>query len=159
MLPSLDGLEVCRRIRAQNRMVPILMLTARASIRDVVRGLETGADDYLTKPFSTAELMARVGSLLRRMRAIKAAAAGRDVPDKHVFIRGSLVIDACRHQVTVAGKPVALTVKEFDLLLLFARHPGRVYSRGELLDRIWGPDFEGFDHTVNTHINRLRAKV
>ncbi len=157
MLPTLDGLEICRRIRAENPFVPILMLTAKAEKRDVVRGLEIGADDYLTKPFSTAELLARIKALFRRIDV--------DRPREHADVeeqalhRGALCIDPDEHRVTLHGRRVDLTAKEYDLLLLFARHPGRAFSRRELLNRIWGAEFEGFDHTVNTHINRLRNKI
>ena len=157
MLPGLDGLSVCRELRAGENYVPILMLTAKSSELDRVLGLEIGADDYLTKPFSIPELLARVKALFRRVDALAAAATDndRDAPIE----RGDLVIDPVRHQVTIGGRPVELTSREFDLLSHFARHPGRVYNRAQLLDKVWGYNHEGYEHTVNTHINRLRAKI
>lgn len=154
ILPGMDGLEVCANIRAENLAMPILMLTARAEKRDVVRGLEVGADDYVTKPFSTAELIARINALLRRTDIQVEA------PDPNrVIHRGRLVIYPDQRTAVLKGKNLALTSKEFELLLLFARHPGRAFSRTELLTTIWGVEFEGYDHTVNTHINRLRGKL
>lgn len=157
MLPSLGGLEICRRIRQHDPLTPVLMLTAKADKRDVVHGLEAGGDDYLTKPFDTAELLARVQALLRRVAA--ARDTDRAAVDTGVLHRGGLTIDPYKHSATVHGRPVALTAKEFDLLLLFCRHPGRAYKRAELLNAIWGEEFDGYDHTVNTHINRLRNKI
>lgn len=158
MLPSMDGLEICRRIRADNRYTPILMLTAKSSLRDVVLGLELGADEYVIKPFASAELMARIRAIFRRLEADREQIGGVQ-PSRRLLHRGALSIDADKHLVTLHGKPVTLTAKEFALLLLFAGHPGHAFSRSELLDRIWGPEFDGFDHTVNTHINRLRRKI
>ncbi|MES1926254.1 response regulator transcription factor [Salinisphaera sp. T31B1] len=156
MLPDTDGLTVCREIRRRDSGLPLIMLTAKAGTSDVVRGLEIGADDYMTKPFEASILLARVQALLRRRPPAPAdAPAGEATP--HVF--GELSIDRQAHRVTLSGTPLALTAKEFALLLLFASHPGRVFSRGELLDAVWGPEFDGFDHTVNTHINRLRGKI
>lgn len=157
MLPSMDGLDICRCVRRDDARTPILILSAKAELQDVVLGLELGADDYLTKPFRMAELMARVATLLRRTEAVRQTAD--DEPAEQPLHRGALTIDPLKRQVKVRGRVVALTAKEFALLLTFARHPGRGFSRGELLDRVWGPDFDGFDHTVNTHINRLRAKI
>lgn len=157
MLPGLDGLEVCRRLRQQPGYVPILMLTARTAELDRVLGLEMGADDYLTKPFSIPELMARVKALLRRATAL-ATPRGEDTRDE-MLKAGELEIDLARHRVTLAGEEVTLTAKEFDLLVHFARHPGRVYTRMQLLDQVWGYSHEGYEHTVNSHINRLRAKI
>ncbi len=157
MLPRIDGLAVCRQIRQKDATVPIIMLTARAGTRDVVRGLELGADDYITKPFDSSILVARVKALLRR-RATMQLAPG--LPTPHPAIRhGDLRIDIDRHQVTLHGQAIPLTAKEFALLAMLARHPGRGFTRGELLDSVWGPEFDGFDHTVNTHINRLRGKI
>lgn len=158
MLPSLDGLEICRRIREHDRRTPLIMLTAKAALRDVVLGLEMGADDYITKPFRTQELVARVQAILRRLDAARES-ADQVLQDTSPIQRGSLVVDPLKHKVTLRGTPVALTAKEFALLALFAGHPGRSFSRGDLLNEIWGPEFDGFDHTVNTHINRLRAKI
>ena len=153
-LPGLDGIEICRQLRARTPYVPILMLTARSAEIDRVLGLEMGADDYLTKPFSVRELVARVKAILRRTEA----AAGNGEPPLAITA-GELSIDAGRREVRVAGEPAELTAKEFDLLLHFARHPGRVFTRAQLLDSVWGYSHEGYEHTVNTHINRLRRKV
>lgn len=156
MLPGLDGLEVCRRLRTGRRYVPILMLTAKSSEMDRVIGLELGADDYLTKPFSIRELVARVKAIFRRMEAL---AEGTTDDPEPIIERGDLTIDAARHRVIVGDETVELTSREFDLLVLFARHPGRVYRREQLLDQVWGYGYEGYAHTVNSHINRLRAKI
>jgi len=157
MLPGIDGLEVCRRIRLGDPHTPLMMVTARAGIRDVVLGLELGADDYITKPFSIQVLLARVQALLRRhsQRAETATVPA----DTQPIVCGPLTVDPLKHRVTLHGEVVEVTAKEFALLALFAAHPGRSFSRGELLDRVWGAEFEGYDHTVNTHINRLRGKI
>lgn len=157
MLPVLDGLAVCRRLRAEPGYVPIVMLTAKSAELDRVVGLELGADDYLTKPFSIAELLARTKALLRRAEAMAKPQEGALAAE--VLQLGDLTIDSAKRRVHVAGRDVTLTAKEFDLLLHFARQPGRVYTRMELLDQVWGYAFEGYEHTVNTHINRLRAKI
>jgi DNA-binding response OmpR family regulator len=153
-LPGLDGLEVCRRLRAGARYVPILMLTARSSDAERVLGLEMGADDYLVKPFNVMELVARAKAILRRMDGL---ARNREV-DQRIEL-GRLAIDASTRRVAVGGAEVALTAKEFDLLLHFARNPGRVYTREQLLDAVWGGAHAGYAHTVNSHINRLRTKI
>ncbi len=156
MLPGMDGLEVCRRLRARPDYLPILMVTAKSAELDRVLGLEVGADDYLTKPFSILELQARVKALFRRAEAMAQSAA----PSEYQAIEvGGLYIDPERREVTLEGQGVQLTAKEFDLLLQFARNPGRVYSRAQLLDLVWGYGHEGYEHTVNSHINRLRAKI
>ena len=152
MLPGMDGLEVCRRLRAEDERTPVLMLTAKSAEVDRVVGLELGADDYVTKPFSIPELMARVKAIFRRF-GTQPAVSGE------VLSAGDLIIDPARHKVTLQGDPVPLTAKEFDLLLQFARHPGRVYTRTQLLDAVWGYSHEGYEHTVNSHINRLRGKI
>ncbi len=154
-LPDLDGLEICRRLRAAPDHVPILMLTSRASEMDRILGLELGADDYVTKPFSVLELVARVKAILRRSDAM--ATRRQETPG--VIRAGEMLIDAERHAVMLGERRVELTAKEFDLLMLLARHPGRVYSREKLLDLVWGYNHSGYQHTVNSHINRLRAKV
>jgi len=154
MLPGTSGLDVCRALRARPPHVPILMLTARSAEVDRVIGLEMGADDYLTKPFSVRELVARARALLRRVEALAAEAA----PPPRIEA-GGIVIDVERREVTVDGRGVALTAREFDLLAHFARHPGRVFTRGLLLEQVWGYGHEGYDHIVNSHINRLRAKI
>ncbi|MGH7597275.1 MAG: response regulator transcription factor [bacterium] len=157
MLPQLDGVEVCKRIRVENKYTPILMLTAKSEELDKVLGLELGADDYLTKPFSVRELSARIKALFRRIEADKENAA--DGAKREELIYGELRIALTKRKATISGQPVELTAKEFDLLALFASHPGRAYSRQELLDLVWGHQFDGYDHTVNTHINRLRSKI
>lgn len=153
-LPGLDGLEVCRRLRALPRYIPVLMLTARGSDAERVLGLETGADDYLVKPFNVLELVARAKAIVRRMEGL-----ARSEAQASVIGFGSLVIDPARRHVSVGGREIELTAKEFDLLLHFARHPGRVFSREQLLDSVWGGAHAGYAHTVNSHINRLRAKL
>jgi DNA-binding response OmpR family regulator len=153
-LPGVDGLEICRRIRSRERYTPILMLTARTSELDRVLGLELGADDYMTKPFSVRELVARVKALFRRMDAL-----ARPEPRSEPLQVGSLTIDPLRREARVDNAPVDLTAKEFDLLLHFASHPERVFTRAQLLDSVWGYAHDGYEHTVNTHINRLRRKI
>jgi len=156
MLPGMDGLELCRRLRSQSVNIPVLMLTARSSELDRVLGLELGADDYLTKPFSIKELQARVKAILRRVElSAKQLAAN---PDEKIEAQ-SLVIDVSGRNVFIDNHAVELTAMEFDLLLHFARNPGRVYSRGQLLDYVWGYSHNGYEHTVNSHINRLRKKI
>ncbi|WP_317929041.1 response regulator transcription factor [Halioxenophilus sp. WMMB6] len=154
-LPRLDGLEICRQIRANYNYVPILMLTSRDTELDRVLGLELGADDYLTKPFSILELSARVKALLRRVSMM--GELSQESSD--ILVRNDLILDRTRRTVTVAGKMVELTAKEFDLLWFFASHPGRAFTRLELLQEVWGYGHEGYEHTVNSHINRLRAKI
>ncbi|MDZ4261191.1 MAG: response regulator transcription factor [Pseudomonadota bacterium] len=155
MLPGLDGLEVCKALRAEPGYVPILMLTAKTTELDRVLGLEVGADDYLTKPFSIPELMARIKALLRRVDALRTTTINTDETLK---FKG-LTIDNGKRQVFVGPREVSLTAKEFELLLHFASHPGRVYTRTQLLDQVWGYSHDGYEHTVNSHINRLRAKI
>ena len=157
MLPKLGGIEVCKRIRETKKELPILMLTAKSEEFDKVLGLELGADDYITKPFSLRELMARIKAVIRRVDAVKEAASGDDKPKILQF--ADLTIDQEKRKVTLKDTVVELTAKEFDLLVLFASHPGRTYSRQELLDIVWGYQFDGYDHTVNSHINRLRNKI
>jgi DNA-binding response OmpR family regulator len=156
MLPGMEGLDICRTLRAKTNYTPILMVTAKSTELDRVLGLEVGADDYLTKPFSIRELLARVKALFRRMEVLRAPV----VPDQQKPIcAGDLVIDIEKRKVSLCGKAIDLTAKEFDLLLQFARHPGRVYTRSQLLDLVWGYAHAGYEHTVNSHINRLRAKI
>ncbi len=159
MLPEMDGLTVCQKIRATPGYVPVLMLTAKSTELDRVLGLEMGADDYLPKPFSIPELLARIKALFRRVEALSDKAASSGAAPDETLVRGALEVDVGKRRVRVAGREPALTAKEFDLLLHFARHPGRVYSRMELLDQVWGYSHEGYEHTVNSHINRLRAKI
>ena len=157
MLPDLDGLTLCQRLRNGGDYVPILMLTAKSSELDRVLGLELGADDYLVKPFSFPELLARVKALLRRAEALGRHGEAKASDER--IIRGELAIETDKRRVTLADRELSLTAKEFDLLLYFARHPGRVFSRGQLLDQVWGYGHDGYEHTVNSHINRLRAKL
>ncbi|QSP95744.1 response regulator transcription factor [Marinobacter salinisoli] len=157
MLPGMDGLAVCREIRSCPGYVPVLMLTAKSSELDRVLGLEMGADDYLTKPFNVAELAARIKALFRRVDAMAAQSNAPDEPDE--LVAGQLRIDPARHRAFIDDREVELTAREFDLLWHFARHRGRVFSRAQLLDAVWGYNHEGYEHTVNTHINRLRNKI
>ncbi len=156
MLPNLDGLEICRQLRGGSIHTPILMLTAKSSELDRVLGLELGADDYLTKPFSLIELQARVKAIFRRIEL--ASQPDNTTQNERIEING-LVIDTASRKVAITGKEVELTATEFDLLLHFARNPGRVYSRTQLLDMVWGYGHDGYEHTVNSHINRLRKKI
>ena len=159
MLPGLDGLEVCRILRRE-MSVPILMLTARADEVDKVVGLEVGADDYLTKPFSMRELLARVKALLRRVRLDReelAAAGEMTEADRWIF--GDLVIDLARHEVLRQGEPLRLKPKEYDLLVFLARNKGIVLSRDLILERVWGWDYNGGSRTVDVHVRWLREKI
>src|ERR1700736_4209502 len=150
MLPGTDGLTICKEIRKQSQ-VPIIMLTARDEVTDKVVGLEVGADDYLTKPFHPQELVARAKALLRRART---------EPDQPRLLRaGELEVDVERHEVRHGAERVQLRPKEFDLLTLLARHPGRVFQRSELLDLVWGYDFPGYTRTVDVHVQQLREKL
>ena len=155
-LPGMIGFDVCQRLRQEGVQTPILILTSRREEMDKVVALETGADDYLTKPFSVRELQARVRAILRRteQRTTTPAQESGDVIE-----HGSLLIDRARKSVSLAGKPVQLTAKEFELLEHFARHPGHVFNRNQLLESVWGYGYEGYEHTVNTTINRLRNKI
>ncbi|WP_206046907.1 response regulator transcription factor [Mangrovimicrobium sediminis] len=155
-LPGPDGLSICKALRAEHNYVPILMLTSKSSELDRVLGLELGADDYVTKPFSVSELVARVKSLFRRIDALS---SGAESAAPEALTVGDLSIDSARREVRVGESRVELTAREFDLLLHFARHPGRVFSRAQLLDSVWGFGHEGYEHTVNSHINRLRGKI
>jgi DNA-binding response OmpR family regulator len=150
MMPGIDGLEVCRRLRAVGD-VPIIMLTALGAEVDRVVGLESGADDYVTKPFSPRELVLRVDALLRRV-------GERSVPDNGCVSDGDLVVDSGRHEATLAGRPLSLTTREFDLLRFLVTNPGTAYSRDELLQQVWGWSF-GDQSTVTVHVRRLREKV
>ena len=173
MLPGLDGLAVCRRVR-QEHLMPIIMLTARGEEIDRVLGLEVGADDYVVKPFSIRELMARVRAMLRRVdldshlaaRTAVAMPEGNPIsptmalpPVPAALVVGGLSIDPATHMTSLEGVDLDLTPKEFDLLLLFVSHPGRAFSRDFLLDRLWGGDYEGLDRAVDTHVARLRKKL
>ena len=158
MMPGMDGLEVCKALRARGRSTPILMLTAKSTELDRVLGLELGADDYLTKPFSLAELLARVKALLRRADLQRAALTGAHA-QAGVLRNGDLEILPAKRSVRYAGAVIDFTALEFDLLLHFAQSPGRVFSRAQLLGAVWGYTHDGYEHTVTTHINRLRAKL
>jgi len=155
MLPGVDGLEICRRARAMTRYTPIIITSARSSEVHRILGLELGADDYLAKPFSVLELVARVKALLRRVDAM-AKDSRIDAGTLQVV---GLTIDPLTREAVVDGRRIELTPREFDLLYFFAQHPGKVYSRIDLLNAVWGYQHEGYEHTVNTHINRLRAKI
>ncbi len=158
-LPRLGGLEVCREIRARGRHMPILMLTARAGELDRVHGLELGADDYVAKPFSVLELGARVKALLRRAALSRTARQGATEGPATPLKFGPLRLDRARQQASLAGRDLSLTPREWDLLCFFAEHPGQAFSRAELLARVWGYGHDGYNHTVNSHINRLRSKL
>lgn len=155
-LPEMDGLDICRAIRMNSRFMPILMLTSRDTELDRVLGLEIGADDYMVKPFSVAELKARVKALMRRTHQYDAPVAEQVVNTIHYQ---DLTLDKSSRIVRVGKKTLELTAKEFDLLWFFAAAPGRVFKRAELLDQVWGYGYEGYEHTVNSHINRLRSKL
>ncbi len=157
-LPGPDGLTICRAVRRKRSYQPILMLTSSTGERDRVLGLETGADDYLCKPFSILELAARVRAIIRRVKSLREVAVDND-DTAPLITTGSITIDPARREVLRDGNPVDLTVREFGLLEHFARHPGRVFSRADLLNSVWGYGHQGYEHTVNSHINRLRAKI
>ncbi len=154
-LPKMSGLDICKNIRKHRRYVPIMMMTAKSEENDIVIGLEVGADDYITKPFSVKELMARVKAVLRRTQSanteLQKSGKVLNFPD--------LTMDTENRTVILRGERVDLTPKEYDLLYALAKKPGRSYSRQQLLDTVWGYEFEGLEHTVNSHINRLRIKI
>lgn len=154
-LPGKNGLEICRDLRAEDVDLPILMLTARGEEADLVRGLETGADDYLSKPFRVNELIARVKALLRRSQQRQRA----ETEQTGSLSFDELEIDRRMRKVMMNGRRIDLTPKEYDLLVLLAANPGVTFDRSELLDKVWSYDFDGYEHTVNSHINRLRAKI
>jgi len=158
MMPGMDGLEVCKVLRARGSSTPILMLTAKSTELDRVLGLELGADDYLTKPFSLAELLARVKALLRRADLLQAAQSGAQNPQS-ALRNGELEIWPGKRQVHRRSAALDFTALEFDLLLHFAQNDGHVFSRAQLLNAVWGYTHDGYEHTVTTHINRLRAKL
>lgn len=152
MLPNVDGLTLCRAIRARDHYLPVIIISARSSETERILGLETGADDYLAKPFSVQELVARIRALFRRQQAMGQQTSG-------LINAHGLTIDPLARSVLLRGEVVDLTPREFDLLYFFARHPGEVFSRLALLEQVWGYQHEGYEHTVNTHINRLRVKI
>ena len=155
MLPEMDGISICQKLRALEIFTPILMLTAKSEEIDKIMGLESGADDYMTKPFKIREFLARVKAILRRQELMQHTIQ----KDKNILKHSALEIDLEKRKVLLKDQRLELTPKEFDLLFLLAKNPGRSYSRSELLELIWGYDFSGYEHTVNAHINRLRAKV
>lgn len=156
MLPEMDGLEILKQLRSQKVLTPILMLTSRSSEIDRILGLEFGADDYVTKPFSIRELVARINAIFRRIKNLKSLEQ-EDV--KPVIIFNDLSIDPEKRKVLINTKEIDLTAKEYDLLYFFSRHPGRVFTRSQLLDKVWGYGHDGYEHTVNSNINRLRSKI
>lgn len=155
MLSDINGIEICKRIRADKNTTPIMMLTARSEEIDKIIGLETGADDYLTKPFSIREFIARVKALIRRNEM----STPEHLPVPEILQRHNLTMDTLKRKVTLKDEVVDLTPKEFDLLHLFMSNPGISYSRETLLNTVWGYEFSGYEHTVNSHINRLRTKI
>lgn len=156
MLPGKKGMDICRELRAEKVNTPILILTSKNDEIDKILGLETGADDYMTKPFSIRELQARVKAILRRSKLDSRPVARKELPEIRIK---DLSIDQEMRKVELKGQRLSLTPKEFDLLCLLAANPGKTYSRAQLLHQIWGYEFEGYEHTVNSHINRLRAKL
>ena len=158
MLPGLDGLSVCRQLR-RDHLMPIIMLTARSDEVDRVLGLEVGADDYLVKPFGMRELMARTRAALRRVELDGKQGRGGETTGEKVVTHGALRMEAEAHRATLDGHELTLTPKEFEILLLFARNPGRAFNREFLIERIWGGEFDGFDRAVDNHIRRLRQKL
>lgn len=154
MLPGLDGLDICKEIRKKEVYTPILMLTSKSEEFDKVLGLEVGADDYLTKPFSIREFIARVKAIFRRVQAIQ-----KESDEYSDISAGDLVLEVSKRRVTLDGERIELTPKEFDLLHLMASHPGKTYTREQLLNLCWGYQYNGYEHTVNSHINRLRSKI
>lgn len=154
MLPHVNGLEICKEVRRKDIYTPILMLTSKSEEMDKVIGLEVGADDYLTKPFSIREFIARVKAILRRVEAIQKEIGS----DANISV-SDLSIEASKRKVSLRGERIELTPKEFDLLHLLASHPGKTYTREQLLNILWGYQYNGYEHTVNSHINRLRSKI
>ena len=154
MLPKVNGLEICQEVRRKDIYTPILMLTSKSEEVDKVLGLEVGADDYLTKPFSIREFIARVKAILRRVDAIQ-----KEIGTDADISVSDLSIEASKRKVSVKGERIELTPKEFDLLHLLASHPGKTYTREQLLNVLWGYQYNGYEHTVNSHINRLRSKI
>jgi two-component system, OmpR family, response regulator len=155
MLPGIDGLEICRQARILPQYRPIIIISAKSSETSRVLGLELGADDYLSKPFSVPELIARIRALFRRIHTLEQSQSVKS----GIIRQGNLVIDPIAHDVKIADQSILLTSKEFELLLFFAQHPDKVFTRMELLDHVWGYRHNGYEHTVNSHINRLRSKI
>ncbi|MBE5035625.1 winged helix-turn-helix domain-containing protein [Gallibacter intestinalis] len=161
MLPGKDGYEICRELRSEGIEIPIIMLTAKSEEVDKVLGLEFGADDYIAKPFGIRELLARIKAVLRRvdMNGTPSGDIGESEENAESITAGDIVIDQSRHEVTVQGTIIDLTYKEYELLSFLAKHRGRVYSRDELLDKVWGIDYVGETRTVDVHIRHLRQKL
>lgn len=154
MLPGMDGIEILKQLRSRHIHTPIVMLTSKSSEIDRILGLEFGADDYVTKPFSIRELIARIKAVFRRIDTFTPAEK-----EGQSLSFGDLTIDPEKRRVTIKTKSIDLTAKEYDLLFYFANHPGRVFNRSQLLDKVWGYGHDGYEHTVNSNINRLRAKI
>ena len=154
MLPGLDGIEVCKQIRKQSMRVPIVMLTAKSDTHDIVKGLEAGADDYMVKPFKPSELVARIRAVLRRNSDL-----GEDVADSGILTVGPIRLDSERHVISINGTTAQFPLKEFELLEFLMRNSGRVLTRTQLIDRVWGSDYVGDTKTLDVHIKRLRAKI
>ncbi len=154
-LPGRDGLSICRTLRREHCYVPIVMLTSKSAELDRVHGLDLGADDYVTKPFSIAELIARIKAIFRRVENSQTGSQGIGT----TLRVGPIAIDPASREVRIDSRSVELTAREFDLLRHFAEHPGQVFRRTQLLDSVWGYGHDGYEHTVNSHINRLRAKI
>lgn len=161
MLPGKDGYEICRELRSEDINIPIIMLTAKSEEVDKVLGLEFGADDYIAKPFGIREFLARIKAVLRRYEINDKTAIEQKKDDDELenIMAGNIVIDQGRHEVKVNGVPIELTYKEYELLSFLAKHRGRVYSRDELLDKVWGIDYVGETRTVDVHIRHLRQKI
>jgi len=154
MLPNVDGLTICKEVRKKEDYTPILMLTSKSEELDKVVGLEVGADDYLTKPFGIREFIARVKAIFRRTEAFQ-----KETENQSDIVIGDILIEISKRRVKLKGERIELTPKEFDLLLLLASHPGKTYTREQLLNILWGYQYNGYEHTVNSHINRLRSKI
>ncbi len=154
MLPGADGFDVCRHLQARHPQIPVIIISARSAEEHRVLGLESGADDYLVKPFSTLELVARVRAQLRRIELLRALPRERSIQ-----LSPQITLDAATRELRIGNRGISLTMREFHLLEFLASHPGQVFSRAQLLDRIWGQGFDGYEHTVNSHINRLRQKL
>lgn len=158
MLPGMEGTEICRKLRTNGVISPIFMLTARSEEIDKVLGLELGANDYITKPFSIRELMARIKAVFRLKEMLEESLSEKK-EDTSVLDFGELTIDPLKRKVRLRGEKVELAPKEYELLVILATNPGQSYSRAQLLNLIWGYDFSGYEHTINSHINRLRSKI
>lgn len=156
MLPGMDGIDILKNLRKNNIETPVIMLTSKSSEVDRILGLEFGADDYVTKPFSIRELIARIKAVFRRIDTLKSEMTATETSTLMVK---DLFIDLERRKVSMSSQPVHLTAKEFDLLVFFTKHPGRVFTRSQLLDKVWGYGHDGYEHTVNSNINRLRSKL